>query len=351
MKQIAVIGEAMLELSHQSDTSLTLGFAGDTINFATYLRRLLPIESFDIHYVTALGCDSYSDAMLKNWQQEGINTDLICQLRNKLPGLYLIRTDETGERTFYFYRQNSAARELFKTHATLGLCSQQLGFRQGAAKLSNRSVCEIHEDCEASGSAAKNSSAKSISQGLLTMDYIYLSGITLAILDSDSRERLWKLLEKVKQKGAKIIFDTNYRASLWPDVDSARTTIKQTLNYVDIALPTFEDERTLFGDVTPEACAQRLLKNGITEVIVKCGSEPALVATIDQKERVPACSIEKEKVVDTTGAGDSFNAAYLAARWLGIKPIKAAQWGHQLAASVVAYRGAIIPLTAMPHFS
>lgn len=308
MKQIAVMGEAMLELSHQNDAALTLSFAGDTINFATYLRRLLPIESFDIHYVTALGCDSYSDAMLKNWQQEGINTDLICRLRNKLPGLYLIRTDEAGERTFYFYRQNSAARELFKTDATLDL-----------------------------------------SQRLLTMDYLYLSGITLAILDGNSRERLWKLLEKVKQKGAKIIFDTNYRASLWPALVTARTVIKQTLNYVDIALPTFEDERTLFGDVSPEACAQRLFKKGITEVIVKCGSEPALVATIDQKERIPACSIEK--VVDTTGAGDSFNAAYLAARLLGINPIKAAQWGHQLAARVVAYRGAIITLAAMPHFS
>ena len=309
MKQIAVIGEAMLELSHQSDTSLTLSFAGDTINFATYLRRLLPIESFDIHYVSALGCDSYSDAMLKNWQQEGINTDLICRLRNKLPGLYLIRTDETGERTFYFYRQNSAARELFKADSSIDLA-----------------------------------------QRLLAMDHIYLSGITLAILDSDSRERLWKLLEKAKPKGAKIVFDTNYRASLWSDVESARTIIQRTLNYVDIALPTFEDDRALFGDVTPEACAQRLLKNGITEVVVKCGSEPAIVATIGEEiKRIPACSVEK--VVDTTSAGDSFNAAYLAARLLGIEPIKAAQWGHQLAAIVVTYRGAIIPVTVMPHFS
>lgn len=306
MKQIAVIGEAMLELSHQSDTSLALSFAGDTLNFAIYLRRLLSPKTFDIHYVTALGSDVYSNSMLKNWQQEGINTDLVYRIKGKLPGLYLIRTDEVGERTFYFYRQNSAARELFKK-------------------------------------------AADPSQALFSMDYFYLSGITLAILDTASRERLWILLEKAKQKGIKIIFDTNYRPSLWPDFETARKVIGQILRYVDIALPTFIDDQALFGDVTPESCAQRLFKKGIKEVIVKCGSEPAIVATIDQQESIPACAVKK--VIDTTGAGDSFNAAYLAARLLGMEPSKAAQQGHQLASIVIAYPGAIIPLAAMPHLA
>lgn len=305
MKQIAVIGEAMLELSHRNDTTLALAFAGDTLNFAIYLRRLLPVEAFTIHYVTALGCDSYSDSMLKNWQQEGLNTDLVCRLKNKLPGLYLIRTDEAGERSFYFYRQNSAARELFKSCAILDLAEK-----------------------------------------LLTMDYLYLSGITLAILDDTSRESLWTLLEKAKQKGIKIFFDTNYRASLWADPESAKAAIERTLKWVTVALPTFVDEQALFGDITPEACAQRLLKNRITEVVVKCGAEPVLIATIGMQKSIPACLIEK--AMDTTGAGDSFNAAYLAARLLDIEPIKAAQWGHQLASTVIAYPGAIIPQAAMP---
>jgi 2-dehydro-3-deoxygluconokinase len=305
MKQIAVIGEAMLELSHRSDTALALSFAGDTLNFAIYLRRLLPAESFTIHYVTALGCDGYSDNMLKNWQEEGLNTDLVCRLKNKLPGLYLIRTDAAGERTFYFYRQNSAARELFKSCAMFDL-----------------------------------------EKKLLAMDYLYLSGITLAILDDTSREYLWELLKKATQKGIKIIFDTNYRASLWADAESARSAIERTLKCVDIALPTFVDEQALFGDVTPQACVQRLLKNKITEVVVKCGADSALVATINMQKSIPACSIEK--AVDTTGAGDSFNAAYLAARLSGIDPIKAAQWGHQLACTVITHPGAIIPREAMP---
>ncbi|MEN9470861.1 MAG: sugar kinase [Candidatus Aquirickettsiella gammari] len=307
MKHIAVIGEAMLELSHQNASLLSLAFAGDTLNFAIYLRRLLHDQAFELHYVTALGQDIYSDNMLENWRKEGLNTDLIRRIENKLPGLYLIRTDEKGERTFYFYRSASAARELFKGDIV------------------------------------------NLSQNLLAMDYLYLSGITLAILDEASRECLWNILKAAKQAGAQIIFDSNYRAALWSSPQSAKEAIQQILQFVDIALPTFIDDQLVFGDSTPEVCAQRLLKSGVTEVVVKCGAEPALVANINQQQRVPACVTNK--VIDTTGAGDSFNSAYLAARLLGIEPIKAALWGHALAAKVIAQPGAIIPLTTMPHLS
>lgn len=306
IKQIGVIGEAMLELSHQTLTSLSLSFAGDTLNFAIYLSRLLQKQAFDIHYVTALGQDIYSDQMLLDWQAEGLKTDLIRRMENKLPGLYLIRTDNKGERTFYFYRSDSAARELFK-----------------------------------------GDNRENLSQQLAGMDYLYFSGITLAILDEASREYLADILQKAKQSGAKIIFDTNYRPSLWANSESARKVIQTFLKYVDIALPTFVDDQLVFEDATPEACVQRLFKNGVTEVVVKCGSEPVLVATVDYQQRVPTCLVDK--VIDTTAAGDSFNSAYLAARLVGFDPIKASLFGHELAAKVIAQSGAIIPLTTMPH--
>ncbi|WP_342220022.1 sugar kinase [Rickettsiella endosymbiont of Miltochrista miniata] len=306
IKQIGVIGEAMLELSHQTPTSLSLSFAGDTLNFAIYLRRLLQNQAFDIHYVTALGQDAYSDQMLLNWQTEGIKTDLVHRLENKLPGLYLIRTDDKGERTFYFYRSDSAARELFKGDNRIDL-----------------------------------------SQQLTEMDYLYFSGISLAILDVASREYFADILKKAKQAGAQIIFDTNYRASLWPNADSAREVIQAFLKYVDIALPTFIDDQLVFGDATPEATAQRLLENGVTEIVVKCGAEPALVATLNHQQRVPSCLVDK--VIDTTAAGDSFNSAYLAARLLGFDPVKACLCGHELAAKVITQSGAIIPRTIMPN--
>lgn len=307
IKQIGVIGEAMLELSHQTPTSLSLSFAGDTLNFAIYLRRLLQEPVFVVHYVTALGQDIYSDQMLLDWKKEGIKVDLIHRLENKLPGLYLIRTDSEGERSFYFYRSNSAARDLFKGDNLIDL-----------------------------------------SQQLADMDYLYFSGVSLAILDEASRIALANILQKAKQAGAKVIFDTNYRSSLWANSDSARETIQPFLSYVDIALPTFMDDQLLFGDATPEDCVERLLKNGVTEIVVKCGAEPALVATADHQQRVPACLVDK--VIDTTAAGDSFNSAYFAARLLGFVPMKAVLYAHELAAKVITQPGAIIPKTTMPHF-
>ena len=197
MKHIAVIGEAMLELSHQNASLLSLAFAGDTLNFAIYLRRLLHDQAFELHYVTALGQDIYSDNMLENWRKEGLNTDLIRRIENKLPGLYLIRTDEKGERTFYFYRSASAARELFKGDIV------------------------------------------NLSQNLLAMDYLYLSGITLAILDEASRECLWNILKAAKQAGAQIIFDSNYRAALWSSPQSAKEAclLLLTINLCLVILP------------------------------------------------------------------------------------------------------------------
>lgn len=305
IKQICVIGEAMLELSHHTPNSLSLSFAGDTLNFAIYLRRLLQNQALDIHYVTALGQDIYSEQMLLDWQQEGLKIDLIRRIENKLPGLYLIRIDNKGERTFYFYRSDSAARELFRGD--------------------NRA---------------------NLSQQLAGMDYLYFSGITLAILDEASREYLADILQKAKQAGAQIIFDTNYRPSLWASAESAKKAIQSFLKYVNIALPTFVDDQLVFGDATPEACVQRLFKNGVSEIVVKCGAEPALVATVNHQQRVPSCLVGK--IIDTTAAGDSFNSAYLAARLLGFDPVQSCLYGHELAAKVIVHPGAIIPRTIMP---
>lgn len=304
-KQIGVIGEAMLELSHQTPTALSLSFAGDTLNFAIYLSRLLQNQAFDIHYVTALGQDPYSDQMLLNWQTEGLKTDLIRRIDNKLPGLYLIRNDSKGERTFYFYRSNSAARDLFKGNNRLDL-----------------------------------------SERLIEMDYLYFSGISLAILDESSRQYLADILQKAKEAGAKIIFDTNYRASLWINLASARKILQTFLKYIDIALPTFQDEQFVFEDAKPENCAQRLFENGVSEVVVKCGAEPALVATLNQQRKVSSCLVDK--IIDTTAAGDSFNSAYFAARLLGFDPFKSCLYGHALAAKVITQAGALIPRTKMP---
>lgn len=306
LRQFAAIGEAMIELSHQYEKTLNMNFAGDSLNTSVYLARLFSSTQTRINYITLLGTDPYSEMMLADWQREGINTQYIEQLSDKLPGLYLIRTDAAGERSFFFYRSQSAARELFNAEHT-----------------------------------AKMETA------LLNMDYLYLSNITLAILEHEKYKRLITLLEKAKKKGATIIFDTNYRPSLWANVEAAQKATQDIMRLVDISLVTFDDETKLFGDKTPEQTAERLHRFGAKEVVVKCGAEPCIVSYSGERRWVPGQVVKK--VVDTTSAGDAFNAGYLAARFQQYSPMDAARYGHALASTVIQHPGAIIPQNKMPQ--
>src|SRR3546814_5301015 len=128
MLRIASIGECMVELSESAEAGAPAAgrmqrtFGGDTLNTAVYLARCLrqsaaqppatvhpaAVHPAAVHYVTALGDDPFSDEMLTTWQREGIETRLVARLPGRLPGLYIIRTDAAGERSFHYWR--SAAR-------------------------------------------------------------------------------------------------------------------------------------------------------------------------------------------------------------------------------------------------
>lgn len=275
-------------------------FGGDTLNTAVYLARSLGDQAGEVHYVTALGDDPFSAEMLAAWENEGLKTDQVFRLAGRLPGLYIIRTDASGERTFHYWRSAAAARELF--------CAEQ---------------------------------AESLATSLSGFDLIYLSGITLGILDAESRDRLFALLEALKHSGCRIAFDNNYRPRLWHSRVEAQEAVSRVLGLVALALPTYDDEAALFGDETPEATAGRLHGLGVEEVVVKCGGEPCLISRDGKQIRVAGEQVAKP--VDTTAAGDSFNGAYLAARLTGETPEAAAAAAHRLAARVIATKGAIIP--------
>jgi 2-dehydro-3-deoxygluconokinase len=297
MLKIASIGECMIELSETADAG---GQMRHTLNTAVYLARSLGETPASVHYVTALGDDPFSAEMLAAWQREGIDTDLVFRLPGRLPGLYIIRTDAAGERTFHYWRSAAAARELLRAEQAENLAAALGGF-----------------------------------------DLIYLSGITLGILDGESRQRLFALLEALKHAGCRIAFDTNHRPRLWQSRAEAQEAVSRVLGLAAVALPTFDDEAALFDDADPESTAERLHGLGVEEVVVKCGAAACLVSLQGQQTWVAAQTVARP--VDTTAAGDSFNAAYLAAR-LGDKgPEAAAAAGHRLAARVIAAKGAIIP--------
>lgn len=307
--RVACIGECMIELCEPSPGNVQRGYGGDTLNTAVYIARWMRGTGIDVAYVTALGDDPFSDEMIAGWLAEGVSTEHVQRLPGRLPGLYAIRTDHQGERSFHYWRSAAAAREM-------------LG---------------------ASGRHA-------VENALEGSDLIYLSGISLGILDPEGREVLLALLGRARQRGARIAVDTNYRPRNWSSSDEARSWIERLFRGADVALPTFDDERTLFGDASQEATAERLHGWGVEEVVVKHGALPCLVSWPEGRQLVPALSLLRP-VVDSTAAGDSFNAAYLGERLVGTGPVTAAERGHVLASRVICRSGALIPQADMPQRS
>jgi 2-dehydro-3-deoxygluconokinase len=302
--RVASIGECMVELRHRSPVELDLAYGGDTLNTAVYLARLARERGVAVDYVTALGDDAYSDGMLALWQAEGVGTELVARLPGRLPGLYTIRVDQRGERSFTYWRSNSAARDVLK-----------------------------------------DGRAERLGEVLTGYDLLYLSGITLSILDSPQRQALLAIADAVRAAGGRVAFDSNYRAVGWPDRAAAQRAIGDVLKRTDLALPTLEDEQALFGVPDAQALADRLHRLGVAEVAIKLGPAGCYLSSAAFTGAVPAEKVDE--VVDSTAAGDSFNAGYLAARLLDAAPEAAARLGCRLAARVIAQPGALIPAEAM----
>ena len=305
---IAAIGECMVEHRADGSSRYPQGFSGDTLNTVTYMARLLDRDSADLFYITAVGEDADSDAMLAAWESEGINTAFVRRIRGKLPGSYTISTGSDGERRFSYDRKDSAARDLFRDDYAVSLQTSLRGFQA-----------------------------------------LYLSGISIAILAPEYRESLLDLLRLLRKTGVIIVYDPNYRAVLWPSPGEARDWADRIYREASVALPGFDDEKALFNDATPEHTCARLAALGVAEIVVKNGSSPCTAATGQDVASFPVTA--REQVVDTTAAGDSFNAGYIAARLSGANIATSVRAGQSLANLIIQYPGAIIPAHRTPRIS
>ncbi len=301
MSRIACIGECMIELVQLPDGMLSRGFGGDTLNTAVYLARL----GCAVDYVTALGTDPFSEEMLLGWAEEGVGTSLVLRTPGALPGLYIIQTDTTGERRFSYWRDSAPVRRLFD-HADL----------------------------------------PRIETALAAHRLVHLSGITLSLFSEPDRARLFALLDQLRATGTRVSFDTNFRPRGWLDAEGPRAAFAAMLRRCDLVFAGVEDHMLLHGSRAEMATLEWARSGGSAEIVVKQAAPGCLVATTEGVSDVPTAPAES--LVDTTAAGDSFAAGYIAARASGLSPVDAARAGHRLAGRVVQHRGAIIPHAAMP---
>lgn len=294
MTSAICIGECMVELRPVPDGHLRRGFAGDAYNTAVYLKRSAP--GIEVAFLTATGDESLSDAMVGTWRSEGINDRLVFRIPGQRPALYLIETNAKGDRKFHYWRSETPAKEWLR-----------LLLAAGGAEVLNGA------------------------------DLVYVSGISLAILSHADRMAAIQLLGTLKTK---VAFDPNIRPALWESMDEAKTAFEAMVKLASIVLPSRQDYQLMYGmdDPAEQAAFTATLTKG--EIALTCDVDGVILRVGDKTEMLPTQAVT---VVDTSGAGDSFNGAYLAARLQGRAPADAARDGLTLAAKVVAQPGAIIP--------
>lgn len=290
---IVLVGEGMLELSARDGGLWQLGHGGDALNTAIHLARM----GQRVAFASALGNDAFSADLRAQWQSEGLDCSLLLTDPSRSTGLYSISVDATGERTFSYWRSDSAARQMFALPDSPRLIA---------------AVTQAH--------------------------VLVFSLISLAILPEEARRFLLEAASEVRANGGTVVFDGNYRARLWSSPEEALHWRDLAIGCATIGLPTLDDEVALgMPSDAAQVCAhwQGL---GCAETVVKLGAAGCLLpdGTIVPPPRQIA-------PMDTSGAGDAFDAGYLAARLGGSAPAEAALDGHRLAGWTIKRAGAIPP--------
>ena len=294
------IGEAMVEFAPVGGDGYRRGFAGDTLNTCWHMAQLLGSHA-RVGYYTKVGVDDFSDQLIAFIEASQMDVRRIARDPERTLGLYVINL--TGaERSFTYWRDASAARRLADDAASLAEATQGCGL-------------------------------------------IHVSGITLAVIGETGRSNLFAALRAARAAGAVVSFDPNVRMRLWHQASALRTAMQAMLEVVDIALPSFDDEALVWGDASPEDTLTRLEQAGVAEIVVKNGASAVAYSVAGCRGLSPTSEIAR--IRDTTGAGDSFNSGYLAARLVSMDPLESCRLGQRVAGEVIGHHGALAPKAAL----
>lgn len=288
--EIVCLGEPMLEFNQQPDGRYLPGHGGDTSNCAIAAAR----QGARVGYLTRIGRDAFGDEFMRLWQEEGVDTACVQRDESAHTGIYFVTHAQDGH-AFSYFRAGSAA--------------------------SRMTPQWLPSDYVASARV------------------LHVSGISQAISET-AADTVFAAIETAKAAGALVSYDTNLRLKLWP-LDRARAVIHTAMSRADIALPGLDDARQLTGLETPEDIADFYLRLGAGIVALTLGSEGTLIATPQERRRIPA---RKVKPVDATAAGDTFDGAFLAELVRGAGPFEAARYANAAAALSTQGYGAVAPM-------
>lgn len=287
------IGEPLVEFSRlrEGDGQTWLqGFGGDTSNAAIAASR----QGARAGYITGVGADMFGDAFVELWQRETVDTAQVRRDARAFTGVNFIRYDEYGHHFSYIRRESAASR--------LAADDAMLEYVRNARIL-------------------------------------HLSGITQAISES-MRQCAADVIAAARAAGVRVSYDTNLRLRLWP-VEQARDVIHAAIGQSDIALPSLDDATVLTGFDDPARIVDFYLGLGPRIVALKMGSNGAIVATPERRERLLPCKVDS---VDATGAGDTFCGAFLARLLTGDDPFAAGRYANVAAAMSTTGYGAVGPI-------
>ena len=288
--EIVCLGEALIELNQLPEKDQHLfysSFGGDVSNVAIAIAR----QGSSAGIISLVGDDLFGDQLLELWQREGVNHTHVSKISNASTGIYFVTHDSSGHH-FSYFRKNSAASQITPENLQ----------------------------------SAYIASAK----------VLHISAISQAI-SSSSNDAVKASIQIAVENSVLISYDTNLRLKLW-SIEKARETIQQTIPYVDFLFPSLEDSILLTGLREPTAIASYYLEKGAKLVALKLGAEGVLLATVDGFHRIPGKTVE---TIDATGAGDSFDGAFLS-EWLKHRnPMESAQYANAAAALSTIGFGAV----------
>ena len=302
MLDIVSLGESMVELFAEESMATTpffsKAFGGDTMNMACGAARL----GSQVGYVTRVGRDPFADYLLGSWQAAGVDTAQ-ATLVDGFNGVYFISNYGAGQREFTYYRAGSAASQITPADldpAYIGGCR-----------------------------------------------FFFASGISQAISPS-ARATVRAAMEMARAGGARVAFDPNLRVKLW-SLAEAQAALAEVVPWLDVILPSApEESEELLGLTEPEAIVEHFWRLGVPTVAVKVGANGCVVGSDGRITAVPAYRVEP--VVDTTGAGDAFDAGFLHGLAHGRDAVAAARMGTVLAGLKCRGRGATASLPPRAEF-